>query len=59
MAFQKLGANLNMEELMALMNEIDTDKNGSVDIDEFCQLLSSVRYIYIYIYIFRTTKFNW
>ena len=35
-----MGADLKLEELIELMNEVDMDRNGSLDIDEFVALLS-------------------
>ena len=35
-----MGAELRMEELIDLMNEIDVDRNGQLDIDEFIALMS-------------------
>ena len=38
--FEKLGTRLDEEELIELMNEIDSNKDGVVDIDEFCDLIA-------------------
>ncbi len=35
-----MGADLTLEELIQLMNEIDVDRNGSLDIDEFIALMT-------------------
>lgn len=35
----KMGADLTLEELIQLMNEIDVDRNGTLDIDEFIALM--------------------
>ena len=36
----KLGAEVSMDELVELMNEIDVDRNGQLDIDEFVALMN-------------------
>jgi Ca2+-binding EF-hand superfamily protein len=37
-----MGAELTKDELIELMNEIDVDKNGKLDIEEFIALMSIV-----------------
>lgn len=37
----KMGADLSMDELVELMHEIDVDRNGHIDIDEFVALMTS------------------
>ena len=36
----KIGAEVSMEELIELMNEIDVDRDGELDIDEFVALMN-------------------
>lgn len=36
----KMGADLTLEELIQLMSEIDVDRNGALDIDEFVALMT-------------------
>jgi Ca2+-binding EF-hand superfamily protein len=36
----KMGSDLTLEELIQLMNEIDVDRNGCLDIDEFVALMT-------------------
>lgn len=36
-----MGAELSIEELVELMHEIDVDRNGHLDIDEFVALMTS------------------
>lgn len=36
----KMGAEVTMEELIELMNEIDVDRSGCLDIDEFVALMT-------------------
>jgi Ca2+-binding EF-hand superfamily protein len=35
-----MGSDLTLEELIQLMNEIDVDRNGCLDIDEFVALMT-------------------
>ena len=35
-----MGADLTIEELISLMNEIDVNRNGDLDIDEFVALMT-------------------
>ena len=35
-----MGASVSLEEIIELMNEIDVDRNGELDIDEFIALMT-------------------
>ena len=35
-----MGASVSLEEIIDLMNEIDVDRNGELDIDEFIALMT-------------------
>ncbi len=36
----KMGAEVSMEELVELMNEIDVNRDGTLDIDEFISMMN-------------------
>ena len=38
--FKKLGADVTENYIIELMNEIDVDRNGEIDIDEFISLMT-------------------
>lgn len=38
--FKKLGADVTENDIIELMNEIDVDRNGEIDIDEFISLMT-------------------
>ncbi len=41
-AFNRLGFQVTTQEVKALLNEVDKDKNGSVDFKEFCNFFCSL-----------------
>ena len=38
--FKKLGSDVTENDIIELMNEIDVDRNGEIDIDEFISLMT-------------------
>ncbi len=38
--FKKLGADVSENDIIELMTEIDVDRNGELDIDEFISLMT-------------------
>jgi Ca2+-binding EF-hand superfamily protein len=38
--FKKLGADVTENDIIELMTEIDVDRNGEIDIDEFISLMT-------------------
>ena len=38
--FKKLGADVTENDIIELMTEIDVDRNGELDIDEFISLMT-------------------
>jgi len=38
-AIRKMGAEVELEDIVQLMSELDVDRNGQLDVDEFVSLL--------------------